>query len=108
MSVLDRSALEASPLADLHATASELSVDGYRRLRRADLIDAILAKQSGTAADAGEAEQSEAGEPASRRRRGRRGGRGRTSAREENGSTAGPKDAEEKPSEEAESDQDES
>ena len=34
MSVLDRSALEASPLADLHAIASELSIDGYRRLRR--------------------------------------------------------------------------
>ena len=37
MSVLDRSALEASPLADLHAIASELSIDGYRRLRRAEL-----------------------------------------------------------------------
>ncbi len=47
MSVLDRSALEASPLADLHAIASELSIDGYRRLRKADLIDAILAKQEG-------------------------------------------------------------
>ena len=34
--------LEASPLADLHAIASELSIDGYRRLRRAELIDAIL------------------------------------------------------------------
>ena len=49
MSVLDRSALEASLLADLHAIASELSLDGYRRLRRADLITAILAKQSGEA-----------------------------------------------------------
>jgi transcription termination factor Rho len=47
MSVLDRSALEASPLADLHTIASELSLDGYRRLRRADLIAAILAKQGG-------------------------------------------------------------
>lgn len=47
MSVLDRSALEASPLADLHAIASELSIDGYRRLRRADLIGAILDKQEG-------------------------------------------------------------
>ena len=42
MSVLDRAALEASPLADLHAIASELSIDGYRRLRRPELIDAIL------------------------------------------------------------------
>ncbi|MGH2868362.1 MAG: Rho termination factor N-terminal domain-containing protein, partial [Solirubrobacteraceae bacterium] len=40
MSVLDRSALEASPLADLHAIASELSIDGYRRLRRPGLITA--------------------------------------------------------------------
>jgi transcription termination factor Rho len=47
VSVLDRSALEESPLADLHAIASELSVDGYRRLRRADLIDSILAHQAG-------------------------------------------------------------
>ena len=48
MSVLDRAALEASPLADLHAIASELSIDGYRRLRRAELIDAILVRQEGT------------------------------------------------------------
>ncbi len=49
MSVLDRDALEQSPLADLHAIASELSIDGYRRLRRAALIDAILERQSGDA-----------------------------------------------------------
>ena len=47
MSVLDRSSLEDSPLADLHALASELGIDGYRRLRKADLIDAILARQGG-------------------------------------------------------------
>jgi len=47
MSVLDRSRLEDSPLADLHAIASELAIDGYRRLRRADLIDSILAHQGG-------------------------------------------------------------
>jgi len=45
MSVVDRAALEASPLADLHAIASELSIDGYRRLRRPELIDAILDRQ---------------------------------------------------------------
>jgi transcription termination factor Rho len=60
MSILDRDSLEASPLADLHAIASELAIDGYRRLRRADLITAILEKQSG--ADAGAAE-GEAEEP---------------------------------------------
>src|SRR5947209_4605448 len=51
MSVLDRSALEASPLADLHAIASELGLDGFRRLRKAELIDAILARQSGAEED---------------------------------------------------------
>ena len=56
MSVLDRSALEASPLADLHAIASELSIDGYRRLRRADLINAILDKQAGVEPVAAESE----------------------------------------------------
>jgi transcription termination factor Rho len=42
MSVLDRSELEASPLADLHAIADQLGLDGFRRLRKADLIGAIL------------------------------------------------------------------
>jgi transcription termination factor Rho len=42
MPVLDRSELEASPLADLHAIANELGVDGYRLLPRDELIDAIL------------------------------------------------------------------
>ena len=85
MSVLDRSALEASPLADLHALASELSIDGYRRLRKAELIDAILVRQGGEA-DAGEEPPVEADEderPGGRRRRGRRGGRGRGAQRED-------------------------
>lgn len=42
MSVLDRSELEASSLSDLHAIADQLGLDGFRRLRKADLIDAIL------------------------------------------------------------------
>src|SRR3954454_8253964 len=46
-SVLDPSALAAPPLADLHLLANELGVDGFRRLRKADLIDAIVAKQAG-------------------------------------------------------------
>jgi transcription termination factor Rho len=108
MSIVDRSALEASPLADLHALASELSIDGYRRLRRPELIDAIISRQGGAAGEAPDVETAEAAEdgadaaeprleagedgpeaaeeeerPAARRRRGRRGGRGRGSAREE-------------------------
>ena len=47
MPVLERSELEASPLADLHAIADQLGVDGFKRLRKADLIDKILAVQGG-------------------------------------------------------------
>src|SRR3954470_8622269 len=47
-SVLDRSALEQSPLADLHLLANELGVDGFRRLRKPELVDAILARQTGS------------------------------------------------------------
>jgi transcription termination factor Rho len=43
MSVLDRSELEQSHLADLHAIASELGIENFRRLSRDALIDAILA-----------------------------------------------------------------
>ncbi len=46
-SVLDPSELAASPLADLHLLANELGLDGYRRLRKAELIDAILVAQGG-------------------------------------------------------------
>jgi transcription termination factor Rho len=47
MSVLTRSALEGSPLADLHTIASELGIDGFRRLRKADLVDKIIVQQGG-------------------------------------------------------------
>jgi len=109
MSILDRAALESSPLADLHAMASELSIDGYRRLRKAELIDAILSRQEGTDASPGDKpeepeEQDERPEElpdaeelaeavadelkddeaaGKRRRRGRRGGRGRAGARDD-------------------------
>jgi transcription termination factor Rho len=46
MAVLERSELEASPLADLHTIANEVGLDGFRRLRKADLIDAILGESS--------------------------------------------------------------
>ena len=74
MPVLDRTALEASPLADLHAVASELSIDGYRRLRRAELITAIIAKQGGAdvPADAGSEASDSAEERKPRRPRSRR------------------------------------
>jgi transcription termination factor Rho len=49
--VLDRSELEASPLADLHAIADQLGLDGFRRLRKAELIDRILGDAPAQAAD---------------------------------------------------------
>ena len=99
MSVISRSALESSSLADLHEIASELGLDSYRRLRKADLIDAIIDRQgtNGDApvpdADAAAGAESqpdvetaaeddadlEAAKPA---RRSRRGGRGRGRARD--------------------------
>jgi transcription termination factor Rho len=45
MSVLDRKELEQSPLADLHTIASELGLEGFRRMRKDDLIKAILKDQ---------------------------------------------------------------
>jgi transcription termination factor Rho len=112
-SVLDRDALEQSPLADLHLIANELGVDGFRRMRKPDLIDAIIARQSGadapesddeeeapqprrrsrarTAVVEADSEEEEAEEDGAtdedapaRSRRGRRGGRGRA-RREESG-----------------------
>jgi transcription termination factor Rho len=71
MAILDRESLEQSPLADLHAIASELSIDGYRRLRKPELIVAILERQGGDSGDAGDAEEAEP-ERSSSRRRGRR------------------------------------
>lgn len=78
MSIIDRASLEQSPLADLHAIASELSIDGYRRLRKEELIEAILRRQDGDGgAEAAEPEREDAA--SGRRRRARRGGRGRAS-----------------------------
>ena len=73
-SVLDRPALEKSPLADLHLLANELGVENFRRLRKADLIDALLDRQSG--ADTGD-RRHRTPPPRPRRRGRRRGPRGR-------------------------------
>jgi transcription termination factor Rho len=80
MPVLSRSALEASPLADLHAIASELGIDGFRRLRKAELVARIVAHQGGDDEGVAEAIVDEAAderEARPQRRRGARGGRGR-------------------------------
>src|SRR5918996_4421472 len=56
MPVLQRRDLEQSPLADLHAIASELGLEGFRTKRKDDLIGAILAAQGGEAEPEPEAE----------------------------------------------------
>jgi transcription termination factor Rho len=97
MSVLTRSALEGSPLADLHTIASELGIDGFRRLRKADLVDRIIetqgaegdedaAAEAALAPDTFEVEVEGDGDEKPRRRRGARGGRARRKA-EEDGAT---------------------
>ena len=70
MPVLQRKELEKSPLADLHAIASELGVEGFRAKRKADLVDAILRAQGGDEAVEEEREpdelpEEEAPEPSS-------------------------------------------
>ncbi len=86
--MLDRTELEESPLSDLHAIASELGIEGYRRLRKAELIDSILADGSDAREEAerptrggrrprvAEQDNGESKAPARRRRGGgrRRGG----------------------------------
>ena len=64
MSVLNRKELADSPLADLHQIASELGLEGYRAMRKDDLIGAILGATGGERAGEGG-------------RRGRARGRGR-------------------------------
>src|SRR3954468_13496761 len=89
MPVVDRAALEDSPLADLHALASELGIDGFRRLRKAQLVDRILEHQGGDGAAAepadpaepeaeAEAETEAEPEAGEKPKRSRRGGRGRS------------------------------
>jgi transcription termination factor Rho len=76
MAVLDRSSLEESPPADLHVIARELGLDGFRRLRKADLIAAILERQGGDAGaaapDAAADADADAEEKPKRARRSRR------------------------------------
>ena len=90
MSVLQRKELEDSPLADLHAIASELGIEGYRALRREDLVAAVLDVQGGNdtssnepASDESADEQEPASERPSRSTGRARRGRGRGRSRDE-------------------------
>jgi transcription termination factor Rho len=78
-SVLDRSELEASPLADLHAIADQLGLDGFRRLRKAELIDRILGEKPSADAEEAPSEEADEEKPSRSSSRGRRGGRSRRS-----------------------------
>ncbi len=65
MTVLDRSELQASPLADLHVIADQIGLEGFRRLRKADLIDAILGEKGPEDSDGnGSAKQTRSGQDA--------------------------------------------
>jgi transcription termination factor Rho len=95
MTVLDRSELKASPLADLHVIADEIGLEGFRRLRKADLIDAILGEKSprdsedesgqdgrpGREANGGSSEEASDGRSSLRRSRSSRSRRGATAAK---------------------------
>ena len=106
MAVLERKELEESPLSDLHAIASELGIEGFRRLRREKLIDAIVGGGSGDGdGDAGQAEAETEAEEARPKRRRSRGGRGRKPKEPEAEAEAEPEaeaEAEEEPEPEEE------
>src|SRR5215212_6087445 len=62
MSVLNRKELADSPLADLHQIAAELGVEGYRAMRKDDLIGAILGESGASGPDGGPAGDASADE----------------------------------------------
>ncbi len=71
MAVLNRTDLEQSPLADLHTLAADLGIEGFRRMRKADLIDAISPPSESddqTAADVAEKKPARARKPRTRGR----------------------------------------
>ena len=71
MSVLDRSELEQSHLADLHAIASELGIEDFRKLGREQLINAIVGGggDEPAEADADDSEEDPGSPPPKRGRR---------------------------------------
>ncbi len=105
MTVLERSELEASPLADLHAIADQVGLEGFRRLRKADLIAAILDETGSAAAgqDSGDGygaeEEGDRSESAQRPRtpRGTLAGRGQAGRRRPLRSRRSREDAAESP-----------
>jgi transcription termination factor Rho len=80
MAVLERPELEASPLADLHAIANQIGLDGFRRLRKAELIDAILGEESDSKGSDKDSEDDNEGGARPRRRRSTRSRRSASAA----------------------------
>jgi len=78
VAVLERTELERSPLADLHAIASELGIEGFRRLRREELIGLLAGDADG---ETTESPATESPAPARRARRSTRSATSRRSAR---------------------------
>jgi transcription termination factor Rho len=106
MAVLERPELEASPLADLHAIANQIGLDGFRRLRKAELIDAILGEETPAASDADSDtdrdndEDGEEREPTVRKRRPARSRRAKSASADEAPAAKEP-DEDAEPAEEA-------
>ena len=83
MPVMSREALEGSTLSDLHSIAAELDIDGYRRMRKGELIAAILGEEyAGEEPGPAEAEAEGDGKPGERERPRRSRSRSRRSSRE--------------------------
>ena len=55
MATMEKSALEGKVAAELHQIASDLGIEGHRGLKKAELIERILAHANGQAASAGAA-----------------------------------------------------
>jgi transcription termination factor Rho len=92
MTVLNRSELEASPLADLHVIADQIGLEGFRRLRKADLIGAILGEEPAEKSEDSTEDSTE--RPRRSRSRSRRGS-GSASSSSSTSTSAKPSDDEE-------------
>ncbi|HJW61462.1 MAG TPA: Rho termination factor N-terminal domain-containing protein, partial [Actinomycetota bacterium] len=77
MATTERDILEGKVLPELQAIASSMGVQGYQRLRKADLIGAIIAKAQGVEFM-----------PSSTPARGRRGGAATEAPEADSGATA--------------------
>jgi transcription termination factor Rho len=110
MAVLTRSALESSPLADLHEIASELGIDGFRRLRKAELVETIVGRQDPDGLAAAEAEEAAAaeddgGEVVAARARSRGAAKPKAAEKVEDAAEAAETDTDEEPDEESDDDE---